>query len=213
MSELSRNELYQRTRDDLLNRQLSNNENLDRSILTLSSAALALSVTFLNGVGTSHCFPLLVIAWVGFVLAIVITIVSYLTSQRGITRQLQLAERYYLKSDDSALMEKNVAAEWTDRCAKASAVFFVLAIVFLLTYFAVNFPNKSETKEMAKGSGRVDNAAAIPSLQKAEAGASIPSMQLAPTVERGASVPTIQPAQTAPTQGTQSGNGDRTSNK
>jgi len=140
MEETSRNELYQKTREDLLKRQLSNNENFDRSILTLSSAALALSVAFLRGANSHNCFPILVLAWVGFVATIIMTVVSYLASQTGIARQLDLAERYYLKNDDSALAAKNCAADWTDRCAYASATSFVLAIILLLIYFAMNLP-------------------------------------------------------------------------
>ncbi len=186
MSEPSRGELYQKTREDLLKRQLSNNENFDRSILTLASAALALSVTFLNGTGAHGCFALLVLSWIGFVLAIVITIISYLTSQHGISRQLELAERYYLKNDDSALTATNLAAAWTDRCAVSSAVSFVIAIILLLTYFAINLPRRTEIPHMAKESKLVDNAAAIPSLQKVHGGASVPTMQAVPADGRGA---------------------------
>ena len=63
MASKDRHELYQITRDDLLKRQLSNNEKLDTAVLTLSSAALALSVTFLNGSFSANHFWLLIVAW------------------------------------------------------------------------------------------------------------------------------------------------------
>lgn len=198
MSEPSRNELYQKTRDDLLKRQLSNNENFDRSILTLASAALALSVTFLNGARLHGCFALLVLSWIGFVMTIVLTIISYLTSQHGITRQLELAERYYLKNEEAALTAGNPAAAWTDRCGVASAVSFVVAIILLLTYFAVNLPKATEGSNMAKESKLVDNAAAIPSLQRVQGGASVPTMQAVPIEQRGATIPSMQPVAPVP---------------
>jgi hypothetical protein len=46
-------ELYERYRDELLKRQLSNSENFDKAILTLSSAGLALYLTAIE-----HVVPL-----------------------------------------------------------------------------------------------------------------------------------------------------------
>lgn len=43
-----RQRLYERHRDDLSKRQISNAENLDKSILTYSGAGLALSLGFLK---------------------------------------------------------------------------------------------------------------------------------------------------------------------
>jgi len=201
MEEMSRNELYQKTREDLLKRQLSNNENFDRSILTLSSAALALSVAFLQ-VGTSHnCFPMLVLAWVGFVVSIISTVISYLTSQKGILRQLDLAEKYYQQNEESALTAENHAAAWTNRCAYISVTAFVLAIILLLIYFAINLPLKKERSPVSDNKStsstpksNVEKGASVPDLQRVEGGASVPRMQAAPTEDRGATVPQLQPA-------------------
>ena len=197
----TRAELYQKTREDLLKRQLSNNENFDRSILTLSSAALALSVTFMKGGGSTHnFFALLVLAWVGFVFSIIVTIMSYLTSQQGITRQLNLAESYYLENNEDSLTARNLWAEWTDRFAYISATVFVFGIVMLLAYFSNNLPTDTKGQSMSTENSRpttgnlVDNAASVPHLQKVEGGASVPRMQAAPTEERGASIPPIQSA-------------------
>ena len=140
MESPSRSELYQKTREDLLKRQLSNNENFDRSILTLSSAALALSVTFLKVGRTHNCFVILVFAWTGLVISIIVTVVSYLTSQQGIARQLELAEQYYLNGDEASLSARNRYAEWTDRFAYVSAISFVAGIILLLVYFSNNLP-------------------------------------------------------------------------
>ncbi|MBL8854467.1 MAG: hypothetical protein JNK57_10915 [Planctomycetaceae bacterium] len=137
-NELTPQELYQKTRDDLLRRQLSNNENFDRSILTLASGALALTITFINGDRELHCFPMLVLSWIGFIVAIVSTILSYIASQRGIDKQLELAERYYLKQDDGALNATNLPAKINEILGYVSATSFILGIIFLLIFFGTN---------------------------------------------------------------------------
>lgn len=126
MESPTRPELYQKTREDLLKRQLSNNENL--------------SVTFMRSTSTHACFAVLVFAWIGFVASIVVTILSYLTSQQGIARQLELAEQYYLGNNEASLTARNLLAVWTDRFAYISAVAFVCGIILLLVYFSVNAP-------------------------------------------------------------------------
>lgn len=138
--EQDRKDLYKQTTDDLYKRQLSNNENFDRSILTLSSAGLALSVTFLQNLESVACFPILLMSWLGFVFAIISTLVSFQTSQWGIKTQLDLAERYYLKNDDRALEEakNNLWAKATDALAIISAITFIFAIITLLVTFSQN---------------------------------------------------------------------------
>lgn len=220
MAERGRQELYQNTREDLLKRQLSNNEKLDTGILTLSSAALALSVTFLNGSFTDNHFCLLILAWLCLLSAIAITLVSYHTSQAGIVKQLTLAERYYLNNDESALTERNGPAEMTDRLAYASTLAFVLGVLLLLIYFAANINRKEKSdvenqkpiipKSINKGATVPSLQRTVPSLQRIEAGATVPRLQIAPDViERGASVPAMQPVQpsnTAPPSANQSSN-------
>lgn len=58
--------LYNKTRDELLAKQMSNSETYDRSMLSLSSAFLALSVTFIKDivpVKESLCTWLLYLSW------------------------------------------------------------------------------------------------------------------------------------------------------
>lgn len=62
-------EIYDSFRDEFLKRQLSNTESYDKSILTLSSAGLAISLTFLESVvpmeTASHLW-LMKMSWVFF---------------------------------------------------------------------------------------------------------------------------------------------------
>ncbi len=193
MEGITRQELYQKTREDLLKRQLSNNENFDRSILTLSSAALALSVTFLRSSTMHNCFPILLFAWIGFLAAIVFTLISFLVSQQAISLQLENAEQYYLKNDDGAIEKKNPAAIWTDRLAYASAIAFAFAIIFLLIFFANNLPHKKESLSMSKEKKsetvNLMEGESVPKMQNVDAGASVPKMQIATPNSKGEVAP------------------------
>lgn len=193
MIEIERKDIYQRTRDDLLKRQLSNDENLDRSILTLASAALALSVAFLRYTPNPTSFGLLVVAWIGFVTAIIATIASYITSQLAIKRQLQLAERYYLENDAGAIDAPNYNAKITEWLTFAASGLFVFGIIMMLWFFTFNLRSNTEEKMSNDQSRRLQEGASLPDLQKIEGGASVPRMQIAPTEERGASIPPMQP--------------------
>ncbi|QDV42041.1 hypothetical protein Enr13x_18840 [Stieleria neptunia] len=188
-----RNELYAQTRDDLLKRQLSNNENFDRAILTLSSAGLATSVAFLRGMAAEYGTWWLVLSWVAFVGAIIATLVSFQTSQAGIKRQLELAEDYYLKKNDDALTASNKAAEWTDRLAGWSAISFICGIILLLCFFGSNLHQNTPEADMTKEiPGSQKKGASVNRMQQIEGGATVPNMQQAPTDDLGSSIPPMQ---------------------
>lgn len=190
----TRNDLYAKTREDLLKRQLSNNENFDRAILTLSSAGLATSVAFLRGMDAESGTCFLVLSWIALVLAIVATLVSFQTSQAGISRQLELAEDYYLKQNDSALTATNRWANITDQLARWSAVCFILGIILLLCFFGSNLQPNAENSQMPNEEipGSQKKGASITRMQRIEGGASVPSMQQVPPDDLGSSIPPMQ---------------------
>lgn len=74
-------EQYIKQDDELSKRDLSNVENLDKAILSLSSAGLGLSLVFIRNVvklaEASHVW-FLHVSWFMFVLAIISTLSSYL---------------------------------------------------------------------------------------------------------------------------------------
>lgn len=136
-----RTRLYERTRDDLLKRQLSNSENFDKSILTLSTAALAISLTFIRYVvpfKTAVHTWILEASWLLFVGAIVTTLSSFLLSQRAIKTQLVYAERYYLNGKHEFLTRRSLSARLTDLASVVSATLFVLAIIGLVIFVSFN---------------------------------------------------------------------------
>lgn len=214
-----REEIYKQTRDDLLTRQLSNSVNLDRAILTLSSAGLGLSLTFIKNVvqiEQAVYIWLLRLSWGGFVGAIVLTLLSLIISQLAINVQLEHAREYYLNQNEEYLKKPNFRArvtEWTNYTAVAVFVIAICLLVFFITLnFNDNNPMPEESVEPSQETVSALGGAPIPKMEMVTPagkglGAVIPQMQqmVAPSDDgRGAPVPQMQPAPSSSPQSSQS---------
>lgn len=140
--------LLAETRADLLKRQLSNAENYDKAVLSLSTVFLGFSLAFLKDLVPVHraewlCF--LYGSWVALAGSVLCTIVSFRVSQRAIDVQLRKAEDYYLRDDQSALRKSRIAKA-TDWVNFASGVLFVLGLSLTtnLLKMLVVLPHESE---------------------------------------------------------------------
>jgi hypothetical protein len=131
-------------RDTLQNRQLLNSENFDKALLTYSSAALALSVTFLEKIVCKTNIIsawLLHSSWVCFCLTILMTLFSYLFGQKAIDVVIQRAEKYYKGEPHS---ESKSFSEKLNQCMPwISAILFAAAVMFFI-YFS--YSNLNEKK-------------------------------------------------------------------
>lgn len=180
--ETDRTQLFSDLKTELFKRQLSNSENFDKAILTYASGALALSLAFLKDfvpLASAHNTWLLYLSWFSFAFCIVVTVASYLVSQLGITRQLELAERYYLKNEDTAFAETNRAAKATDYFNTASGIMFCIAVLLTTVFIALNAKDASMSHK-----DHLFEGAPIPALQKTI---------INNTVEKGTPVPKITP--------------------
>lgn len=136
-----RNKLYTQCREDLLKRQLSNSENFDRSILSLSTGGLGFSLIFIKDIvplSGSKYILLLKLSWFLFSLVIISTISSFIVSQIGIDCQLNYARRYYLEYKDEFLAKTNWPAKITVFLNYFSGIIFVLAILFTIIFVLLN---------------------------------------------------------------------------
>jgi len=192
----ARVQLYTQTREDLLKRMLSNSENFDRAVLTLSSAALGLSVTFIKNIvdlSTAIYVPLLAVSWVMFVSAIIVTLVSFHISQWAIRVQLNHAEEYYIHRKDEFLTKINVPNTINEWSGYLSAVVFILAIICFVLFVSLNLNHKE---------GNMSDQKRETNVKKLQEGATVPGLQAVPggvmKVEGGAAVPSMQAGPTAP---------------
>ncbi|HVN94987.1 MAG TPA: hypothetical protein VMT62_01025 [Syntrophorhabdaceae bacterium] len=139
--EAERTRIYEKTREDLLTRDLSNTEKYDNAILTLSTGVLAISLAFIKDIvplDKSQCLFLLKASWWVFGLSIVSTLLSYILSHFAIKRQLRYAEKYYLDKKERYLRKKNRPKTWTEFLNWASGVLFIAGIVTTICFVSLN---------------------------------------------------------------------------
>jgi len=116
---------------EILKRQLSNAENLDKAMLSLASAGLGLSVAFLKELVTharADRLWLLYASWGLFFVTIVFTLLSYGSSQLGLSRQLFYAKKVLRDEDKTYRDKRNVFAIATNILTYGAGVVFLLAI-------------------------------------------------------------------------------------
>jgi len=198
-----RMELLGKLRDDILRRQLSNTENYDKAVLSIATAFLGFSLAFLKDfvhyAEAAHAY-LLPLSWSLFGFAIVATIGSFFSSQLGLAKQLQFAEKYYLDEDDAYFNKKNLAANWTTCLNYISGVSFISAVGATIVFTTINLITGGVMAEKNITSTK---------------GAGIPTIQQAPgyKVTGGAEIPTMQQTPKTPASGnqqTQSSGGSET---
>jgi len=146
MTDEERREAYEKYREELLKRQLSNDEAYDKAVLSLSSAGLAITLTLYDKIlpkeGVELVF-LLYASWILFAVAIISTIASFQISQKGLSIQENIAEKYYIEKDEKAFNSNNWAANLTTKANIISGVDFMLAISSFVALGLVNF-NKQQ---------------------------------------------------------------------
>lgn len=185
-------EIHDSFRDELLKRQLSNTENYDKSILTLSSAGLAISLTFLKLIvplDNAEYIWLVNASWIFFLLSVLLSLVAYLVSNAAISRQLIIAEDYYVNKKESAFNEANKLSLLNNFLNRSVGVFFSLALITVVAFVILNV-NKESMNMSDKKVGTSCSQVCLDS-------ATVLTMQRVPTegvVTHSAETPTMQAA-------------------
>lgn len=90
--------------------EVSSSENFDKSILTMSSTGLAISIGFLKDfvlIQSATAPWMLYGSWGRFTLATCSTMVSFLASSKALSVQKNTAYRYYIDRDEAAWSAPN----------------------------------------------------------------------------------------------------------
>lgn len=177
-------------------RELSGSENFDKSVLTLSSAGLGLSVSFLKDFAPMNgASPpwMLYTSWAMFTVATLSTMASFLVSGQAMDRQKKVAYRAYMQGDDTAFSERNSWGAWIPRLNFMSAAMFFLALIFTVAFIISNL----EGNRMATGNYKVPTSGSLE-----QRGAPVPTMQ------RPVPAPVSAPAAPASTPSGGQGNGN-----
>ncbi|MCX7132378.1 hypothetical protein [Aeromonas sp.] len=197
------NEIHDKYRDELLKRQLYNTEHYDKTILTLSSSGLAISLTFLNLVipnGSAKFAFIIQSAWVCFLLSIILSLCAYHVSNKVIDRYLINAERYYLEGDESACNPKDLLYTINKWLNYMVGFLFCVAITGVVAFVIVNLSLKEEdmtSKKVETSHPVMAGDSALPPRMQQFVGnesAQPPRMQVAPGTKSTA--PSVPPSPT-----------------
>jgi magnesium-transporting ATPase (P-type) len=136
---------YLEERKLLVDAERESARSFDKSMLTLSSGALALSITFIRQIAPAPRFETyLYLAWSGFILALLCTLVSFLSSQTALRKQRDILDLNYQDSR-SASEQKNLMSAVTNYLNWFSILSFIIGVL-CLTVFAIK--NLSIQEEM-----------------------------------------------------------------
>jgi hypothetical protein len=108
--------------------------NLEKSLLVLTTGALALSVTFLQVVkGAVDCLDIAVIAWIFWVMSLTSQLASYYLSARAFREEQEIISEQYRKREPQVSGRTNIFTPMVHTSNQASISLFILgAIIFLL---------------------------------------------------------------------------------
>lgn len=133
-------QVYLDERKQLIDAERETAQQFDKAILTLAAGALALSITFIKQIAPhpkSQSIYFLIVAWILFSFSILSTLISFLVSQAACRRQREILDQDISEKERKI---KNNAADWTNRLNYLSIAFFILGIVFLIIFSAINLP-------------------------------------------------------------------------
>lgn len=164
--------MYDSFRDELMKRDLSNTENYDRAIFTVSTAFLGASIVFINFVvpfEQAICIPLLILTWVALVLAPSASILAYRLGNKAIRLKLKQAQRYYKQGDESAFQDKNKYENQNDRLNLFAGASLIVAMILLVIFVSINITTEAPTmaKEISwQNSVTAKKSANVPTMEK-----------------------------------------------
>jgi len=116
----------------------------DRAILTLSAGAFGLSLTFIRQIVPnikSGTMLFLIIAWASFCMSLLLTLISFLTSQYACRRQIEILGVEFLNDNNDTKKEanlKNKEATCTKILNCFSLFFFIVGVISLAIFSIVN---------------------------------------------------------------------------
>lgn len=134
-------QIYLDYRKQLLTERAASFVQFDQAMLSLAGGALALSLAFIKDVvplSRVACLPLLYVSWAMFLLSIVLTVISFITSWKAYDQQLALAEEYHVGGNEKAYSAKNTSSNITELLNYGSALFLILGFCMTAIFVGSN---------------------------------------------------------------------------
>jgi hypothetical protein len=138
----TRSDLYARVREEYLGSQRMNADAYDRSILALSSAFLALSISFIKDIAPAQgavFLPALYVSWILFALTILLALAGMLIGIWVFKRLIDKAYSYSIDRDEAAYKSSSRLARVVDGLNWAVGVLFTLAVASTIVFAIANF--------------------------------------------------------------------------
>ncbi len=111
MGDSSQNhEIYLNERQSLKSFQLESYKSFDKWLLTLSSGAFGISLAFIRQIAPKpdpETIVFIIIAWIGFCLAILTTLSSFLSSQRGFSKLIEELDLEYETGKEASMAKSD----------------------------------------------------------------------------------------------------------
>ena len=150
MSDELRTKLHGEYRNEIVSRMQSNSENYDKEILTLSTALLGLSLTFIKDIVPLEKAIydwLLIGSWILFMLAIISVIGSFLMGNISMSKSIEYSYKYYIEQDENYANKKSLAYYITEVLNWVSGIFFIAGFVFSIVFIGININEKIDIKK------------------------------------------------------------------
>ncbi len=135
-----RSHSYEKVREDLLKRSLSNSESFDRAVLSLAASIIGFTTVFLKDIkeSTSSASHIALKGGIWLLaLAVITTISSIFTSQHALDQLMDRAAKVLLDGDESA-REPTASARVTYLLNLASGFFFALGIMSFVAFITTS---------------------------------------------------------------------------
>jgi len=134
---LQEREEYLEERRMLIDLEKTSSASFDKAMLTLSGGALGLSINFFKDMAEPKSVSLLISSWSCFMLTLLLTSMSLLTSQYAIRRQREILDKKYEKGGVEKHEEGFDSNHWntaTSILNPVSIITFIVGLILTLCY-------------------------------------------------------------------------------
>jgi hypothetical protein len=130
----------------------SSSDNFDQSLMTVSSAALGVSLLFIKDIvplKDADWLRMLYVSWLSFAICIVLTVFSFRLSVAAQTVYLQYLRKYYIEKNSDYFNKQSWQSKWLSVFTWAASVLFLAGlactVIFCVHNVARSHMNKDST--------------------------------------------------------------------
>jgi hypothetical protein len=134
--QMDRNE-YMDERRLLAGLEAESSRSFDKALLTFSSGAIALSVTFIEKFNSGDFSCLLIVSWILWLASIVFQVLSYFVSAKAMREELTILNEQY--KDCELEPRKNKYTGWPTKLNLTSLTSFLVGTIIFLFFVIQNF--------------------------------------------------------------------------